>query len=61
EIAGMCACPADASAEVKALVAERGYVAPLPGGNGAVRSLVDAILAARKVRGRDVFQLRPPE
>jgi 3-deoxy-D-manno-octulosonate 8-phosphate phosphatase (KDO 8-P phosphatase) len=61
EIAGMCACPADAAGEVMAYVAEHGYVSPLPGGNGAVRSLVDAILAARNVRGRDVFQLRPPE
>ncbi len=61
EIAGMCACPADAADEVMQYVAERGFVAPLPGGGGAVRSLVDAILAARNVRGRDVFQLRPPE
>ena len=61
EIAGLCACPSDAAAEVLAYVAERGYVAPLPGGHGAVRSLADAILAARKLRGRDVFQLRPPE
>jgi 3-deoxy-D-manno-octulosonate 8-phosphate phosphatase (KDO 8-P phosphatase) len=61
EIAGMCACPADAADEVREYVAGRGFVSELPGGGGAVRSLVDAILAARNVRGRDVFQLRPPE
>ena len=61
EIAGLCACPSNAAAEVFAYVEERGYVSPLPGGHGAVRSLADAILAARELRGRDVFQLRPPE
>jgi 3-deoxy-D-manno-octulosonate 8-phosphate phosphatase (KDO 8-P phosphatase) len=61
DIAGLCACPANAAAEVLAHVAEHGYVAPLPGGRGAVRSFADAILTARKLRGRDVFQLRPPE
>ena len=61
EIAGLCACPADAAAEVIAYVAERGYVAPLPGGCGAVRSFADAVLAARGLRGRVIFQLRPPE
>ena len=60
EIAGLCACPSNASAEVVAYVAERGFVSPLPGGHGAVRSFADAILAARSVRGRDVFLLRPP-
>jgi 3-deoxy-D-manno-octulosonate 8-phosphate phosphatase KdsC-like HAD superfamily phosphatase len=61
EIAGLCACPCNAAAEVLAHVAEHGYTSPLPGGQGAVRSFADAILAARKLRGRDVFQLRPPE
>jgi 3-deoxy-D-manno-octulosonate 8-phosphate phosphatase (KDO 8-P phosphatase) len=61
EIAGVCACPANAAAEVLAHVAEHGYLSALPGGHGAVRSFADAILAARKVRGRDVFQLRVPE
>jgi len=61
EIAGLCACPANAAAEVLAYVAERGYVAPLPGGLGAVRSFADAILAARNLRGREVFLLRPPD
>jgi 3-deoxy-D-manno-octulosonate 8-phosphate phosphatase (KDO 8-P phosphatase) len=61
EIAGFCACPSNAAAEVLAHVAERGYLSPLPAGHGAVRSFADAILAARNLRGRDVFQLRPPE
>jgi 3-deoxy-D-manno-octulosonate 8-phosphate phosphatase (KDO 8-P phosphatase) len=61
EIAGLCACPSNAAAEVLAYVEEHGYVSRLPGGHGAVRSFADAIIAARKLRGRDVFQLRPPE
>jgi 3-deoxy-D-manno-octulosonate 8-phosphate phosphatase (KDO 8-P phosphatase) len=61
EIAGMCACPADAAAEVLAHVESRGYVSVLPGGKGAVRSFADAVLAARNLRGREVFLLRPPE
>ncbi len=61
EIAGLCACPADAAAEVLAYVEGHGYVSTLPGGKGAVRSFADAVLAARKLRGREVFLLRPPE
>jgi 3-deoxy-D-manno-octulosonate 8-phosphate phosphatase (KDO 8-P phosphatase) len=62
EIAGLCACPSNAAAEVLTHVAERGgYPSPFPGGHGAVRSFADAILAARNLRGRDVFQLRPRE
>jgi 3-deoxy-D-manno-octulosonate 8-phosphate phosphatase (KDO 8-P phosphatase) len=61
EIAGLCACPSNAAAEVLAHVAQHGYVSPLPGGQGAVRSFTDAILTARNLSGRDVFQLRPPE
>jgi 3-deoxy-D-manno-octulosonate 8-phosphate phosphatase (KDO 8-P phosphatase) len=61
EIAGLCACPCNAAGEVLAHVAEHGYVSLLPGGHGAVRSFADAILAERNLRGRDVFQLRPPE
>jgi 3-deoxy-D-manno-octulosonate 8-phosphate phosphatase (KDO 8-P phosphatase) len=61
EIAGLCACPCNAAAEVLTYVTERGYVSTLPGGHGAVRSLCDAILDARNLRGRDVFHLRPPE
>jgi 3-deoxy-D-manno-octulosonate 8-phosphate phosphatase (KDO 8-P phosphatase) len=61
EIAGLCACPSNAAADVLAHVTKHGYLAPLPGGHGAVRSFADAILTARKLRGQDVFQLRPPE
>ena len=66
EIAGLCACPANAAAEVLSYVADRehqghGFISPQPGGHGAVRSFADAIFAARSLRGRDVFLLRPPE
>jgi 3-deoxy-D-manno-octulosonate 8-phosphate phosphatase (KDO 8-P phosphatase) len=66
ELTGLCACPANAAAETLAFVSARaaagtGFVSPLPGGLGAVRSFADAILTARNLRGRDVFQLRPPE
>lgn len=66
EIAGMCACPANAAAEVLAFVAEseaagHGFVSRHAGGHGAVRSFADAVLAARNLRGRDVFLLRPPD
>ena len=62
EIAGLCACPSNAAAEVLAHVAEQhGFLSPLPGGGGAVRSFADTVLAARELRGRDVFQLRLPE
>jgi 3-deoxy-D-manno-octulosonate 8-phosphate phosphatase (KDO 8-P phosphatase) len=65
ELTGLCACPANAAAEVLAFVAARaaagtGFVSPLPGGNGAVRSFADALLTARNLRGRDVFLLKPP-
>jgi 3-deoxy-D-manno-octulosonate 8-phosphate phosphatase (KDO 8-P phosphatase) len=61
EIAGMCACPADAAAEVRGYVAGHGYVSALAGGRGAVRSFADAVLEARGMRGRDVFLMRPPD
>jgi 3-deoxy-D-manno-octulosonate 8-phosphate phosphatase (KDO 8-P phosphatase) len=62
EIAGLCACPSNAAEEVSAFVYRNsGYVSTNRGGQGAVRSLADAILAARNQRGRDVFHLRPPE
>jgi 3-deoxy-D-manno-octulosonate 8-phosphate phosphatase (KDO 8-P phosphatase) len=64
EIAGLCACPANAATEVLAYVASRpasGFISTHNGGHGAVRSFADAILTARNLRGRDVFQLRPPE
>jgi len=59
EIAGLCACPSNAAAEVLAHVTQHGYLSPFPGGYGAVRSFADAILAARKLHGRDIFQLPP--
>ena len=61
EIAGLCACPSNAATEVLAHVREHGFISRHPGGQGAVREFADAILAARNLRGRDVFQLRPPE
>ena len=61
EIAGFCACPSNAATEVLAHVSAHGFVSQQPGGQGAVRSFADAILAARNLRGRDVFQMRPPE
>lgn len=61
EIAGRCACPADAAAEVREFVGKRGFVATRGGGCGAVREYVDAILGVRNLRGQDVFQLRPPQ
>jgi 3-deoxy-D-manno-octulosonate 8-phosphate phosphatase (KDO 8-P phosphatase) len=61
EIAGLCACPSNAVAEVVAYVAGNGFVVPAPGGRGAVRALADAILAARNLSGREVFRLRPPD
>ena len=66
ELTGLCACPANAAAEVLAFVSERaaagsGFVSLQPGGQGAVRSLADAVLAARGRRGRDVLLMKPPE
>jgi 3-deoxy-D-manno-octulosonate 8-phosphate phosphatase (KDO 8-P phosphatase) len=61
ELAGLCACPSNAAEEVRVYVAEHGFVSTQPGGHGAVRSFADAILTARNLRGRDVFQMRPPE
>jgi 3-deoxy-D-manno-octulosonate 8-phosphate phosphatase (KDO 8-P phosphatase) len=66
EIAGLCACPANAVPEVLDYVAQRaakgtGFVSQLDGGFGAVRSFADALIAARGLRGRDVFLMRPPD
>ena len=61
EIAGLCACPSNAAEEVAAFVdTHSGFISTARGGHGAVRSLADAILAARNQRGRDVFHLQPP-
>ncbi len=66
EIAGLCACPANAAEDVLRYVGERqregsGFISSEIGGKGAVRSFADAVLSARSLRGRDVFLLRPPE
>jgi len=62
ELAGLCACPSNAAEEVATFVyTHSGYVSTARGGQGAVRSLADSILAARNQRGRDVFELRLPE
>jgi len=62
EIAGLCACPSNAADEVAAFAyTHSGFVSTSRGGQGAVRSLTDAILAARNQRARDVFQLHLPE
>jgi 3-deoxy-D-manno-octulosonate 8-phosphate phosphatase (KDO 8-P phosphatase) len=61
EIAGLCACPSNAAAEVLAHVAGHGFVAAMPGGHGAVRAFADAIFAARNLTGREVFKLPLPQ
>lgn len=61
EIAGLCACPANAADEVRAYVAEHGFMSDKDGGAGAVREFADTLLKARGQRGRDVFLMRPPE
>ena len=61
EIAGICACPANAATEVRGFVAEHGFSSAHDGGTGAVREFADALLNARNLRGRDVFLMRPPE
>jgi 3-deoxy-D-manno-octulosonate 8-phosphate phosphatase (KDO 8-P phosphatase) len=60
-IAGLSACPSTAVHEVLEYVRVGGFVAPAAGGNGAVRSFADAILRARRLTGREVFLLRPPQ
>ncbi len=61
EIAGVCACPANAAAEVREHVALHGFLSTQPGGGGAVRDFSDTLLRARNLRGRDVFLMHPPE
>ncbi len=51
-IAGFSAAPAHAVADV---LAEAKFVAKSSGGNGAVRELVEALLAARGLRAQEVF------
>ena len=49
-IAGLAAAPANA---VPAAMEQAGFIAARAGGNGAVRELVDAILAAKTSRDRE--------
>lgn len=51
-IAGFCAAPANAARDV---LASAHFVSRYPGGNGAVRELVEAILGARGLSVPDVF------
>jgi 3-deoxy-D-manno-octulosonate 8-phosphate phosphatase (KDO 8-P phosphatase) len=53
QIVGLAAAPADARPEVLAAAA---FISTRPGGHGAVRELVDALLAARGTSGLQVFQ-----
>ena len=61
EIAGFCACPSSAAAEILGYVRTHGFVAKARGGCGAVREYIDAILEARGLSGRDVFEGRSHE
>jgi len=62
DLCGLCACPSNAAAEVLTHVtAAGGFLSAEKGGLGAVRTFADAVLTARNLRGRDVFQMRPPE
>ena len=59
EIAGLCACPANAAVEVHSYVSQRGFVSSQPGGRGAVREFADAVLRPEAHTGpRDVFRLQ---
>jgi 3-deoxy-D-manno-octulosonate 8-phosphate phosphatase (KDO 8-P phosphatase) len=51
-IAGFSAAPANAAREV---LAQADFIATSPGGNGAVRELVEAILAAQGLNASQVF------
>ncbi len=51
-VSGFSAAPANAAAVV---LAQAQFISKAPGGNGAVRELVDALLAARRLRPEDVF------
>ena len=51
-IAGLSAAPANAASLV---LARASFIAKAPGGNGAVRELMDALLAARGLNPQEVF------
>lgn len=52
-IAGLSAAPANAASIV---LARADFIAKAPGGNGAVRELMDALLAARGLTAQEVFR-----
>jgi 3-deoxy-D-manno-octulosonate 8-phosphate phosphatase (KDO 8-P phosphatase) len=52
EIAGFSAAPANAAQDV---LAKTDFIAKSTGGNGAVRELVEALLAARGLSAQDIF------
>jgi 3-deoxy-D-manno-octulosonate 8-phosphate phosphatase (KDO 8-P phosphatase) len=52
QIAGYCAAPSNAAREV---LARADFIAKSAGGNGAVREMMDAILAARGLQALEVF------
>ncbi len=52
QLPGFSAAPADAASVV---LARANFVARATGGNGAVRELMDAILAARGLTAQEVF------
>jgi 3-deoxy-D-manno-octulosonate 8-phosphate phosphatase (KDO 8-P phosphatase) len=56
-IAGFGAAPANAARDV---LAEADFIARNPGGNGAVRELMEALLAARGLRAEEIFHRRKP-
>ena len=61
EIAGLCACPADAAQDVVTYVSTKGFLSTRRGGKGAVREFVDTLLRVRNLAAKEVFLLRPPE
>jgi 3-deoxy-D-manno-octulosonate 8-phosphate phosphatase (KDO 8-P phosphatase) len=56
-IAGFGAAPANAARDV---LAEADFIARNPGGNGAVRELMEALLAARGLRAEEIFHRPKP-
>jgi 3-deoxy-D-manno-octulosonate 8-phosphate phosphatase (KDO 8-P phosphatase) len=52
-IAGFSAAPANASGEA---LAQADFIAKRPGGNGAVRELIDALLASRGLSAQEVLR-----
>lgn len=52
QVAGFSAAPANAAPDV---LVQADFIAKSPGGNGAVRELIEALLAARGLRAHEVF------